>query len=215
MPFWRSYRVPGVFDGGPHPRLHAGAGLDRTRRRSSPTRGVAFTPDGSRLLVTTKANGTTSTCPGRLRRLLSASRWSRDRRVPFAVSFDRHGHVLIAERGPTPWRRSRSRQRNAHAVATALTASRDVLVVRAGRYFYASNAARVGERYAAGRRAACPRWATPRRRGRWTRGSGRRRFCTPDGCRGHRRHSRSGWRGLTKIGRPPFRRAGGEGIAAS
>jgi 6-phosphogluconolactonase (cycloisomerase 2 family) len=106
---------------------------------------VAFTPDGTRLLVTTK--GATNDvdvfsvrADGRLSRSPVANSLPGD--VPFAVAFDEAGHVVLAEAGP-------------NAVAT-FTLSRggkltqlDVAdtgqmatcwVVRAGQYVYASNA---------------------------------------------------------------------------
>jgi 6-phosphogluconolactonase (cycloisomerase 2 family) len=106
---------------------------------------VAFTPDGTRLLVTTK--GATNDvdvfsvrADGRLSGSPVANSLPGD--VPFAVAFDEAGHVVLAEAGP-------------NAVAT-FTLSRggkltqlDVAdtgqmatcwVVRAGQYVYASNA---------------------------------------------------------------------------
>ena len=64
---------------------------------------VAFTPDGSRILVTTKANGNSVDVfavrpDGRLSRSPVVN--SEPNAVPFAISFDRAGHVLIAEAGP-------------------------------------------------------------------------------------------------------------------
>ena len=65
---------------------------------------VAFTPDGSRILVTTKANGNDVDVfavrpDGRLSRSPVVN--SEPDAVPFAISFDRAGHVLIAEAGPS------------------------------------------------------------------------------------------------------------------
>ena len=106
---------------------------------------VAFTPDGSALIVTTKANGNDvdvfSVLGGGL---LSASPVvnSEPGAVPFAVGFDPLGHVLIAEAGP-------------NALATFALSSGGLLtpldsaptgqaatcwVARAGRFFYTSNA---------------------------------------------------------------------------
>ena len=106
---------------------------------------VAFTPDGSALIVTTKANGNDiDVFAVGQDGLLSSSPVvnSEPGAVPFAVSFDRHGDVLIAEAGP-----------NALATFTlagdgVLTAEHAALtgqmatcwVAPAGRYFYASNA---------------------------------------------------------------------------
>jgi 6-phosphogluconolactonase (cycloisomerase 2 family) len=105
---------------------------------------VAFTPDGTRLLVTTKA--TTNAVDvfavhgdGRLSASPTVNSLPGD--VPFAVAFDQAGQVVASEAGP-------------NAVAT-FTLSRGLLtqldvadtgqmatcwVVRAGRYIYASNA---------------------------------------------------------------------------
>jgi 6-phosphogluconolactonase (cycloisomerase 2 family) len=65
---------------------------------------VAFTPDGSRILVTTKANGNSVDVfavrpDGRLSRSPVVN--SEPNAVPFAISFDHAGHVLIAEAGPS------------------------------------------------------------------------------------------------------------------
>jgi 6-phosphogluconolactonase (cycloisomerase 2 family) len=106
---------------------------------------VTFTPDGTQLLVTTKATGNDvdvySVGAGGL---LSASPTvnALPSDVPFAVAFDRAGHVVLAEAGP-------------NAIATFTLSHGGVLaqlavadtgqmatcwVVRDGRYFYASNA---------------------------------------------------------------------------
>jgi len=65
---------------------------------------VAFTPDGSQVLVTTKANGNDVDVfavrpDGRLSRSPVVN--SEPNAVPFAISFDSAGHVLIAEAGPS------------------------------------------------------------------------------------------------------------------
>jgi 6-phosphogluconolactonase (cycloisomerase 2 family) len=106
---------------------------------------VAFTPDGSRILVTTKANGNDVDAfavgpDGRLSRSPVVN--SEPNAVPFAISFDRAGHVLIAEAGPS-------------ALATFALSGGGVLtqlaiadtgqaatcwVAAAGRHFYTSNA---------------------------------------------------------------------------
>ncbi len=106
---------------------------------------VAFTPDGSRILVTTKANGNSVDVfavrpDGRLSRSPVVN--SEPNAVPFAISFDRAGHVLIAEAGPS-------------ALATFALSGGGVLtqlaiadtgqtatcwVAPADRYFYTSNA---------------------------------------------------------------------------
>jgi len=63
---------------------------------------VAFTPDGSQLIVTTKANGNDIDVFGvRFDGRLSAAPAvnSEPGTVPFAISFDLYGHLLIAEAG--------------------------------------------------------------------------------------------------------------------
>jgi 6-phosphogluconolactonase (cycloisomerase 2 family) len=106
---------------------------------------VAFTPDGSALLVTTKMNGNDIDVfsvgrDGRLSRSPVVN--SEPGAVPFAISFGRPGDVLIAEAGPS-------------ALATFALSGGGVLtqldvaltgqsatcwVARAGRYFFTSNA---------------------------------------------------------------------------
>ncbi len=106
---------------------------------------VAFTPDGTRLLVTTKgaSNAVDVFAVGPDGRL-SASPVvnSLPGAVPFAVAFDQAGHVALAEAGPS-------------AIATFTLSSSGQLtqldvantgqqaacwVVRAGQHFYTSNA---------------------------------------------------------------------------
>jgi 6-phosphogluconolactonase (cycloisomerase 2 family) len=106
---------------------------------------VAFTPDGGQLLVTTKATGNDvdvfSVRPdGRLSASPTVN--SLPGAVPFAVAFDQAGHTVLAEAGPS-------------AIATFTLSSGGALtqldatdtgqmatcwVVRAGQYFYTSNA---------------------------------------------------------------------------
>jgi 6-phosphogluconolactonase (cycloisomerase 2 family) len=106
---------------------------------------VAFTPDGSQLLVTTKGTGNdvdvfAAGPDGRLSASPKVNVLAGD--VPFAVAFDQAGHVVLAEAGP-------------NAVATFALSRGGTLtqldvadtgqmatcwVVRAGQYFYASNA---------------------------------------------------------------------------
>jgi len=106
---------------------------------------VAFTPDGSALIVTTKANGNDvdvfSVLGGGL---LSASPVvnSEPGAVPFAVSFDPLGHVLIAEAGPNAFA---TFALSSGGVLTPLDAAltgqaATCWVARAGRFFYTSNA---------------------------------------------------------------------------
>ncbi|WP_300608862.1 hypothetical protein [Trebonia sp.] len=105
---------------------------------------VAFTPDGSALIVTTKANGNDidvfSVGWGGL---LSASPAvnSEPGAVPFAISYDRDGNVLIAEAGPdalATFALSGGVLTQLHIADTGQTAT--CWVARAGRYFYVSNA---------------------------------------------------------------------------
>jgi 6-phosphogluconolactonase (cycloisomerase 2 family) len=124
-----------------------GLGLDpnATPQFTSTPGQVAFTPDGTRILVTTKANGNDVDVfavrpDGRLSRSPVVN--SEPNAVPFAISFDRAGHVLIAEAGPS-------------ALATFALSGGGVLtqlaiadtgqaatcwVAPAGRHFYTSNA---------------------------------------------------------------------------
>jgi 6-phosphogluconolactonase (cycloisomerase 2 family) len=105
---------------------------------------VAFTPDGSALIVTTKMNGNDIDvfAVGRDGRL-SASPVvnSEPGTVPFAINFSR-GHVLIAEAGPNALATfALSRSGAATQLDVALTGQAATCwVARAGRYFYASNA---------------------------------------------------------------------------
>jgi 6-phosphogluconolactonase (cycloisomerase 2 family) len=106
---------------------------------------VAFTPDGSALIVTTKANGNDVDVFSVLDSgLLSASPVvnSEPGAVPFAVSFDPLGHVLIAEAGPSTLA---TFALSAGGVLTPLDAAltgqaATCWVARAGRFFYTSNA---------------------------------------------------------------------------
>lgn len=86
------------------PGSHRALGLDPTATPEfTHTPGqVAFTPDGSQLVVTTKGN-TSAIDVFAVDRigLLSATPVStvEDGAVPFAVSFDRRGHLVVAEAG--------------------------------------------------------------------------------------------------------------------
>jgi len=106
---------------------------------------VSFTPSGSKLLVTTKANGDNVDVflvrrGGRLS--IKPVVNHEPSAEPFGITYDRYGHVVLAEAGP-------------NAVATfaltrygilvplhiALTGqSATCWITRAGRFFYASNA---------------------------------------------------------------------------
>jgi 6-phosphogluconolactonase (cycloisomerase 2 family) len=106
---------------------------------------VAFTPDASRLIVTTKANGNAIDVYGvSLVGYLSATPVvnTEPGAVPFAVSFDREGNLVVAEAGTNSlasFRLNDDRTLTAlHAVATGQAAT--CWVVAAGSVFYASNA---------------------------------------------------------------------------
>jgi 6-phosphogluconolactonase (cycloisomerase 2 family) len=98
------YRVLGGFLV-PLPGSSRALGLDPTASpQFTNTPGqVAFTPDGSRLIVTTKANGNDIDVfgvgvGGRLSAAPVVN--SEPGTVPFAISFDSYGHLVIAEAGP-------------------------------------------------------------------------------------------------------------------
>jgi 6-phosphogluconolactonase (cycloisomerase 2 family) len=106
---------------------------------------VAYTPDGSRILVTTKGNGSDVIVfavrpDGRLSRSPVVN--SEPGAVPFAISYDDAGHVLIAEAGPSAlatFALSAGGALTQLAVAdTGQTAT--CWVAGAGGYFYTSNA---------------------------------------------------------------------------
>jgi 6-phosphogluconolactonase (cycloisomerase 2 family) len=105
---------------------------------------VAFTPDGTRLLVTTKANGNDVDVfrvgPGG--RLSAPAVNAEPGAVPFAVSFGSRGEVLIAEAGPNALASfALGGDGTLTPLATAPTGQAATCwVVRAGRYFYVSNA---------------------------------------------------------------------------
>jgi 6-phosphogluconolactonase (cycloisomerase 2 family) len=105
---------------------------------------VAFTPDGSALIVTTKANGNDIDVfsvgqDGRLSASPVAN--SEPSAVPFAISFDRDGHVLIAEAGPSALATFTLSDGVLTQLDSALTRQAATCwVARAGQYFYTSNA---------------------------------------------------------------------------
>lgn len=87
------------------PAWHRDLGLDpaQTPEFTSTPGQVAFTPDGTRLVVTTKGNGsdidvfTVSPLGGpSAKPVVNADPGN----VPFAVSFDARGHLVVAEAGP-------------------------------------------------------------------------------------------------------------------
>jgi 6-phosphogluconolactonase (cycloisomerase 2 family) len=106
---------------------------------------VAFSPGGSQLIVTTKANGSDIDVFGvRWDGRLSAAPVvnSEPGTVPFAISFDRAGHLVIAEAGTNALATfslgGRGTVTPLDAVGTGQTAT--CWVARAGQHFFASNA---------------------------------------------------------------------------
>jgi 6-phosphogluconolactonase (cycloisomerase 2 family) len=105
---------------------------------------VSFSPGGSQLIVTTKENGNDVdvfrvTPAGRLAKAPTLTQLPGA--VPFAVTFDRHGHLLLSEAGPSALASFELREDGTIAqldsVLTGGTSS--CWVVRAGGRFYASN----------------------------------------------------------------------------
>ncbi|MGH3250245.1 MAG: lactonase family protein [Trebonia sp.] len=106
---------------------------------------VAFTPDGTQLLVTTKgATNDVDVFSVRADGRLSASPTvnSLPGDVPFAVAFDQAGHVALAEAGPSAIATfALSRGGELTRLDAADTGQKATCwVVRAGRYLYTSNA---------------------------------------------------------------------------
>jgi len=106
---------------------------------------VAFTPDGAQLVVTTKANGNDiDVFAVRDGGGLSGTPVVNPEpgTVPFAISFDRHGHLLIAEAGPNALATfALHEDGTVSLLASALTGQAATCwVARAGRFFYVSNA---------------------------------------------------------------------------
>jgi 6-phosphogluconolactonase (cycloisomerase 2 family) len=105
---------------------------------------VAFTPDGSSLIVTTKANGNdVDVFPVGRDGRLSASPVvnSEPGTVPFAISFGQRGEVLIAEAGPSALATFSLSDGVLSQLDSALTGQAAACwVTRAGEYFYTSNA---------------------------------------------------------------------------
>jgi DNA-binding beta-propeller fold protein YncE len=105
---------------------------------------VAFSPDGSQLIVTTKANGNDVDVFAVRHGRLSAAPVTNPEAgtVPFGVAFDTAGHVLVTEAGPnavasfTLSGGGTLSQINAVPTGQAATC----WIAPAGRFFYASNA---------------------------------------------------------------------------
>jgi 6-phosphogluconolactonase (cycloisomerase 2 family) len=143
----QGYRIDGGWVS-PLPGSHRALGLGTTAASQfTATPGqVAFTPDGSQLLVTTKATGNDvdvfavgsggrPSAQPKLNTLPAA--------VPFAVTFDPAGHVVLAEAGPnavvTFTLSPSGRLTQLDSAATGQMAT--CWVVQVGSYDYASNAA--------------------------------------------------------------------------
>jgi 6-phosphogluconolactonase (cycloisomerase 2 family) len=130
----------------PIPGSHRGLGLDpnATPQYTNTPGQVAFTPDGSAVIVTTKMNGNdVDVFAVRHDGRLSASPVvnSEPGTVPFAISFDRNGHVLIAEAGTNALATFTLSGGVLTQVAVADTGQMATCwVAPAGRYFYVSNA---------------------------------------------------------------------------
>jgi len=100
----QGYRVLGSFLA-PIPGSHRALGLDpnATPQFTTTPGQVAFTPDGAQLVITTKGNGNDIDVFGvGFGGLLSAKPTvnAEPGTVPFAISFDPFGHLVIAEAGP-------------------------------------------------------------------------------------------------------------------
>jgi 6-phosphogluconolactonase (cycloisomerase 2 family) len=129
------------------PAWHRDLGLDpnQTPEFTSTPGQVAFTPDGSKLIVTTKANGnaikvfTVSPATGPS---ASPTTTVLDGDVPFAVTFDRQGHLVAALAGPNALATFRvNNDGTLTAVSTVPTGQAATCwVVPDGDRFYVSNA---------------------------------------------------------------------------
>lgn len=106
---------------------------------------VAFSPDGSQLLVTTKANGSSVDVFG----VLASGRLSDTPTVnplpgavPFALEFDRQGHVALAEAGTNALATFTLRADGTIAPLGSLPTGQQATcwVVRIGDHYYLSNA---------------------------------------------------------------------------
>jgi len=129
----------------PGSRRHLGLDPAETPQFTSTPGQVAFTPDGSQLVVTTKNNGNDIDVfgvgfGGRLsaRPVVNAEAGT----VPFAISFDQSGHLVIAEAGTNALATfvlsSRGTARLLNEAGTGQAAT--CWVTPAGPYLYASNA---------------------------------------------------------------------------
>jgi DNA-binding beta-propeller fold protein YncE len=130
------------------PRWHRELGLDPTATPEFTTTPgqVAFTPDGSKLLVTTKGNTSSVDIFSMTRsRHLSRTPVVDDLpgAVPFAMAFDRRGHLLLAEAGTNALATFAVRRNGAlRPIATAATGQAATCwIARVGDRVYLSNAA--------------------------------------------------------------------------
>jgi hypothetical protein len=129
------------------PRWHRELGLNpnATPEFTTTPGQVAFTADGSKLLVTTKAN-TSAVDVFSLSRSGTLSRGpvvdALPGAVPFAMAFDRNGHLLLAEAGTNALATFAVRPDGTlRSIATALTGQAATCwIVRVGHDVYLSNA---------------------------------------------------------------------------
>ena len=146
----QGYRVFGGFLA-PLPGSSRALGLDPTATpQFTNTPGqVAFTPDGSRLIVTTKANGNDIDVftVGFAGLLSTPVVNSEPGTVPFAISFDTHGHLVIAEAGTNALATftisNHGTLTNLDTTGTGQAAT--CWVAPAGRFLFASNAGSAAE----------------------------------------------------------------------
>jgi hypothetical protein len=132
----RLVRVPG---------WHRGLGLDadQTPEFTSTPGQVAFTPDGTKLVVTTKANGNQivvfPVSPLGLGRAVTTPDAGN---VPFAVTFDPAGRLLVAEAGPNAVATFTVGRTGSLRLAsrTATGQQATCWITRSGRSVYVSNA---------------------------------------------------------------------------
>ena len=146
----QGYRMRGGFLA-PLPGSSRALGLDPTATpQFTNTPGqVAFTPDGSRLIVTTKANGNDIDVftVGFAGLLSTPVANSEPGTVPFAISFDTHGHLVIAEAGTNALATftisNHGTLTNLDTTGTGQAAT--CWVAPAGRFLFASNAGSAAE----------------------------------------------------------------------
>lgn len=107
---------------------------------------VAFSPNGSQLIVTTKANGSDidvfGVSPfGRLSKAPVVN--SEPGAVPFAVTFDQQGQLVVAEAGTNSLASFALNQNGTVSQLDSVETGQEATcwVARAGRHFYVSNAA--------------------------------------------------------------------------